>query len=44
MSLIMASTTPPLDFQHENGEEILTKNKEAIRELNCFAKVPITAL
>jgi hypothetical protein len=40
----MAPTTPPLDFKHEAGEEILTKNKEAIRELHGFAEVPIAAI
>jgi hypothetical protein len=37
----MTPTTPPLDFKHEAGEEIPTKNKEAIRELHNFAKIPI---
>ena len=40
----MAPTTPPLDFKHEAGEEIPTKNKEAIHELHNFAKVPIAVL
>ena len=40
----MAPTTPPLVFDHEAGFEIPTKNKEAIRELHHFEKVPIAAL
>jgi len=40
----MAPTTPPLDFDHEKGFEIPTKNKEAIRELHGFGKVPAAAL
>jgi len=44
ISSIMAPTTPPLDFDHEKGFEIPTKNKEAIRELHSFGKVPATAL
>jgi hypothetical protein len=34
-------TTPPLDFDHHPGDEILTKHKEAIRQLYGFAKVLI---
>jgi len=40
----MAPTTPPLDFDHEKGFEIPTKNKEAIRELYGFGKVLAAAL
>ncbi len=40
----MAPTTPPLHFDHEKGFEIPTKNKEAIRELHGFGKVPVAAL
>jgi hypothetical protein len=34
------TTTPPLHFDHNKGDEIPTKHKEAIRELVWFAKVP----
>jgi hypothetical protein len=40
----MAPATPPLDFKHEAGKEIPTKNKEAIRELHNFAKIPVAVL
>jgi hypothetical protein len=30
---------PPLDFNHQKGEEIPTKHKEAIRQLYSFAKL-----
>jgi len=34
---IMATTPPPLDFDHQPGFEIPTKHKEAIRQLHGFA-------
>jgi hypothetical protein len=37
-------STPPLQFSHLYGQEIPTKNKEAIRQLHAFAKVPIIQL
>ena len=37
-------TTPPLDFDHQPGDEIPTKHKEAIRQLYGFAKIPIEDL
>ena len=37
-------TTPPLNFDHQPGDEIPTKHKEAIRQLYGFAKVPIEAI
>jgi transposase len=40
----MSPTTPPLDFNHQKGEEIPTKHKEAIRQLYGFAKVPVQRL
>ena len=40
----MAPTTPPFVFDHKKGDKIPTKNKEAIRELHCFAKVLIAAI
>ncbi|KAG4428623.1 hypothetical protein IFR05_015897 [Cadophora sp. M221] len=40
----MPPATPPLDFEHEKGDEIPTKHKEAIRQLYGFAKVPIERL
>jgi len=40
----MPPTTPPLDFDHQKGDEIPTKHKEAIRQLHWFAKVPIGQL
>ena len=40
----MPPTTPPLVFNHLPGQEIPTKDKEAIRQLYGFAKVPIEAL
>ena len=36
----MATSTPPLDFDHKKGDEIPTKHKEAIRQLHWFGKVP----
>ena len=37
----MSSITPPsLDFIHQRGFEILTKHKEAIRQLHWYGKVP----
>lgn len=33
------TTTPPLDFDHQKGDEIPTKHKEAIRQLHWFGKV-----
>ena len=32
-------TSPPLDFIHQSGFEILTKHKEAIRQLHWYGKV-----
>jgi hypothetical protein len=40
----MPPATPPLVFDHENGQEITTKHKEAIRQLYSFAKVPAERL
>ena len=40
----MPPTTPPLVFSHNDGEEIETKHKEAIRQLYGFAKVPVKLL
>jgi hypothetical protein len=40
----MPPATPPLDFTHFLGEEILTKHKEAIRQLYSFAKIPVKVL
>jgi hypothetical protein len=40
----MASTPPPLDFDHQKGFEIPTKHKEAIRQLYRFAKVLVLML
>ncbi|KAG4430256.1 hypothetical protein IFR05_014252, partial [Cadophora sp. M221] len=40
----MPPATPPLDFDHQKGDEIPTKHKEAIRQLYGFAKVPIEVL
>jgi transposase len=40
----MPPTTPPLVFDHEEGQEIPTKHKEAIRQLYGFAKVPVERL
>ena len=40
----MAPRTPPLQFDHQPGEEIPTKHKEAIRQLYGFAKIPISRL
>jgi hypothetical protein len=39
-----ATYDPALDFNYLPGEEILTKHKEAIRQLYSFAKVPIKDL
>src|SRR5437016_1635739 len=44
ISLIMAPTTPPLNFQHKKGFKIPTKNKEVIHELHGFEKVPAAVL
>jgi len=33
------ASTPSLDFDHQKGYEILTKHKEAIRQLHWFRKV-----
>jgi hypothetical protein len=38
------ATTPPLDFEHDKGDEIPTKHKEAIRQLQWFAKLPVCQL
>jgi hypothetical protein len=40
----MLATTPPLQFDHQNGYEIETKHKEAIRQLHWRAKVPVRDL
>jgi hypothetical protein len=40
----MPPATPPLDFDHDKGDEIPTKHKEAIRQLYGFAKVPVELL
>ena len=40
----MPTTPPRLDFDHQEGFEIPTKHKEAIRQLHNFANVPIGAL
>lgn len=40
----MPPTTPPLNFDHQPGFEILTKHKEAIRQLYSFAKIPVERL
>jgi hypothetical protein len=40
----MAPSTPPLDFDHKQGEQIPTKHKEAICQLYGFAKIPVKAL
>ena len=37
-------TTPPLDFDHQLGDEIPIKHKEAIHQLYSFAKIPIKDL
>jgi hypothetical protein len=44
ISIIIAPTTPPLDFIHEKGFEILTKYKEVIRQLHRFVKISVPAL
>ena len=36
----MPPTTPPPQFDHSKGYEILTKDKEAIRQLHWQAKMP----
>jgi hypothetical protein len=40
----MPPATPKFDFTHELGFEILTKNKNAIRELYGFAKILVEVL
>jgi hypothetical protein len=40
----MPPATPPLVFDHQPGDEIPTKHKEAISQLYGFAKVPIERL
>ena len=40
----MPPATPKFDFTHEPGFEILTKDKNAIRELYGFAKIPVEVL
>jgi len=40
----MPPTTPPLVFNHNEGEEIETKHKEAIRQLYSFIKVLVKLL
>jgi hypothetical protein len=37
-------TTPPLNFEHKKGIEIPMKDKNAIRELVSFAKLPTRAI
>lgn len=34
------NTPPPFEFKHQPGYEILTQDKEAIRQLHWFGKVP----
>ena len=40
----MPPATPPLVFDHEEGQEISIKYKEAIRQLYDFAKVSVERL
>jgi hypothetical protein len=40
----MPPATPPLQFDHQPGQQIPTKHKEAIRQLYGFARVPIKGL
>jgi hypothetical protein len=40
----MPPATPKFDFTHEPGFEILTKNKNTIRELYSFAKILVEVL
>jgi transposase len=40
----MPPGTPPLQFNHQPGQQIPTKDKEAIRQLYGFAKIPIEGL
>jgi len=40
----MPPATPPLEFDHEPGQEIPTKHKETIRQFYSFAKIPIESL
>jgi hypothetical protein len=40
----MPPGTPPLQFDHQPGQEIPTKYKEAIRQLYGFAKILIEGL
>jgi transposase len=40
----MPPTTPPLVFNHNEGEEIETKYKEAIHQLYGFTKIPVKLL
>ena len=42
--MVLPTTPPPLDFDHNKGDEIPTKHKEAIRQLHWFAKIPVTQL
>jgi hypothetical protein len=38
------TTTLPIDFDHNKGDEIPTKYKEAIRQLAWFGKIPKTLI
>ena len=40
----MPPSTPPLDFDHQKGDKMPTKHKEAIRQLHWFGKVLISQL
>jgi hypothetical protein len=40
----MAPTTPPLNSKHKKGEEIPTKNNEAISEMHSFVKALIATI
>jgi hypothetical protein len=42
--MIMALTTPPLNFGHEPGMQIPSKHKEAILQLYGFPKIPVEGL
>jgi len=42
--LILPPATPPLVFNYNEGEEIETKYKEAVRQLYGFAKVLVELL
>ncbi len=38
------ATTPPLDFDHHQGDKIPTKHKEVICQLHWFTKVLVCQL